>query len=43
MTIQAEVSAFGGLLLFQYEIEVNGNRKGRGPSASLERFYIFRD
>jgi hypothetical protein len=29
MTIQAQVSAFGALLLFQSEREVNRDRKGR--------------
>jgi hypothetical protein len=29
MTIQAQVSAFGALLLFQSEIEVNRTRKGQ--------------
>lgn len=43
MTVQARVSAFRELLLFESEIEVNKNRKGQAlPKASLS-LHSFRD
>jgi hypothetical protein len=50
MTIQAQVPAFGALLLFQSEMEVNRNREDRcsrftaqqGQSSSCSALMIFR-